>query len=230
MVGRHRVPPPAVGEVIPVAIPDNHQMSMLQSKSATRVPTPGSPLGSARAADPWPMKMEKKREHDQQNQQRIEHSRAGQVTDMTGHYQAQSAQMWSQSVDTWQLMVPRCDSVGAVSAGSSAEGLGWGNRAFRAGASGFGASSASGTGWGIAQQQSEQFLPSRGWKPIPRATSTPNRSGSLATPSLQAQGVNLGGQGSQGGHRRRQLFSHGYTRYYKFESDLPDQKEQEVQT
>ncbi len=139
---------------------------------------------------------------------------------MVSHYHAQLVQMRSRSVDTrQQSTVPGFDSVGAVSVGSSAEGLGWGQRAF-------GASGASGTGWGDSQQWHEQLLASRGWKPIPRAISTPDRSGSSATPSLWAQGTYLGGQGSQGGCRRRLLVGWGYTRHYQFKSNSPDQADQ----
>ncbi len=93
------------------------------------------------------------------------------------------------------------------------------------GMSGFRMSSMAGTSRGVGQQlHDEQFLASRGWKPIPRATSTPNRSGSSATPSLRAQGTDLSGQGRC---RRRLLVGHGYSHHYQYGQDLSDQKEEE---
>ncbi len=153
----------------------------------------GSPPVGARAAAASPMKRDQKRERDRQNQQRIDRPRAGQVMDMASHYRAQSAQMLSQSVDTWnQQTVPGFSGVDMALA-ETLEGLGWGQHAFRA--------SASGTGWGDSHQQGEQLLASQGWRPMPRATLIPNRSGSSVTPSLRAQGGNHGGQGSQDGGR-----------------------------
>ncbi len=164
---------------------------------------------------------------------------------MASHYRAQSAQMRSRSVDTRQQPgAQRYDSVGAVSTGSTATAMGWGNRGFGMGMTparkggfgsgtgfgsrfggGFGASSAAGTSQGVGQRShDDQFLASRGWKPILRATSTPNRSGSSATPSLRAQGTDLSGQG---GCRRRLLVGRGYSRHYQYEQDLSDQKEEE---
>ncbi len=156
-----------LGEVIQVAIPEDHQSSSQQSKSATRGPMAGSPSGGARAAAALPMKIDQKRERDRQNQERIEHSLAGQAMDMASHYHEQSAQIRSRSVDTWnQQMVPGFSGVDMASA-RAPEGEGWRQRMFGV--------SASGTSWGDSQQQGEQLLASRGWRPMPRATSTPNR-------------------------------------------------------
>ncbi len=159
---------PVQGEVIPVAIPDDHRGPVLRSKSTTRVPMAGPTSGGARAPDPWSpeAKKEHKKECERQNQERIERAQRGQRTDMAGHFRAQSMQMRSRSVDTRQQpAVSGYDSVGAVSAGSTAMALGWGNQAFVSGASssrasGFGASSASGTSRGDGRQYDEQFLAS----------------------------------------------------------------------